>query len=167
MAMEAVSEAKAGQYLTFHLNGQAYAVPINTIREINRVSEITPVPQTPMFVAGVMNLRGKVIPVVNLRMRLGLPKIAYTRETCIIVIEGDAGQVGMIVDSVNSVIDLAVQQIEPPTVGGAGENSFVMGMGKLESQVIVLLAIVRCLSKDALDGKFVEQSSETQSIKAA
>src|SRR4051794_20245968 len=87
--MENVIEAKPGQYLTFVLNNRAYGVPIGTVREINRVSDITPVPQTATFVAGVMNLRGKVIPVVNLRLKLGMPQIEHTKETCIIVIETD------------------------------------------------------------------------------
>jgi purine-binding chemotaxis protein CheW len=146
-------EAKSGQYLTFFLNRQAYGVPIGTVREINRMSEITVVPETPVFVSGVMNLRGKVIPVINLRLRLGLPEIPYTKETCIIIIEGQSGQVGMIVDSVNAVIELTENQIEPrPVMGDSSKLGYVMGMGKVENQVIVLLAIVECLSMAHISG---------------
>lgn len=162
------TDAKPGQYLTFQLNGQAYGVPIGTVREINRVSEITPVPQTPHFVAGVMNLRGKVVPVVNLRLRLAMAQIGYTKETCIIVIEGDSGQVGMIVDSVNAVIELSQAQIEPtPTMGEDGKMGYVMGMGKLDEQVIVLLEIVQCLSKESLSQGQAVQSAQAPKNQSA
>ncbi len=142
-----IRSAKPGQYLTFVLNSQSYGVPIGTVREINRLSEITPVPKTPVFVAGVMNLRGKVIPVVNLRLKLGFVQTEHTKETCIIVIETLVGQVGMIVDSVRGVIELVSNQIEPtPNLGNSSETEFVMGMGKLENSVIILIDIVKALS---------------------
>src|SRR4051812_5909453 len=106
------ADAKPGQYLTFMLNTQAYGVPIGSVREINRVVEITVVPQTPFFVAGVMNLRGRVIPVVDLRLRFNFPATPHTRHTCIIVVEGTQGQFGAIVDSVIGVVDFADNQIE-------------------------------------------------------
>ena len=140
--------AQPGQYLTFCLKSQAYGVPIGNVREINRLTDITAVPQTPFFVAGVMNLRGKVIPVVNLRLKFGLEETAHTRQTCIIVIEGDTGQVGMIVDSVSGVIDLKAEQIEPaPVLGDSNRLSYVLGMGKVEASVIILVDIVQALSK--------------------
>lgn len=146
-----IRSAKPGQYLTFVLNSQLYGVPIGTVREINRLSEITPVPKTPVFVAGVMNLRGKVIPVVNLRLKLGFQETQHTKETCIIVIETAVGQVGMIVDSVRGVIELVSNQIEPtPNLGNSSETEFVMGMGKLENTVIILIDIVRALSANQL-----------------
>lgn len=143
--------AKPGQYLTFTLNSQLYGVPIGTVREINRLSDITPVPRTPAFVAGVMNLRGKVIPVLNLRLKLGFEQVPHTKETCIIVIETPVGQVGMTVDSVSGVIELVSSQIEPtPNLGNEAETDFVLGMGKLESKVIILIDIVRALSQSQL-----------------
>ncbi len=153
--------AKPGQYLSFVLKNQAYGVPIGTVREINRVTDITPVPQTPHFVAGVMNLRGKVIPVVDLRLKFDLEATAHTRNTCIIVIEGDSGQVGMIVDAVTGVMDLAAEQIEPaPVMGDESKLSFVLGMGKIENQVLILVDIVRALSKEQLQGlKDIAESS--------
>jgi purine-binding chemotaxis protein CheW len=157
--MSTQAEAGPGQYLTFTLKNQTYGVPIATVREINRVSEITQVPQTPAFVAGVMNLRGKVIPVVDLRLKLSMERAEHTKATCVIVIEGESGQIGMIVDSVNGVIELAASQIEPPPmVGVSAQDSSVMGMGKVDDQVILLLAIVQCLSKENLTG-LIESSA--------
>ncbi len=139
--------AKAGQYLTFVINKQCYGVPIGTIREINRVSEITQVPKAPHYVTGVMNLRGKVIPVVNLRTRLAFEAIEYTKETCIIVIETPQGQTGMIVDAVNGVIDLTHECIEaPPHLNNSNYSDYVMGMGKADNQIIILIDIVKTLS---------------------
>ncbi|RYZ67812.1 MAG: chemotaxis protein CheW [Proteobacteria bacterium] len=143
------TRATPGQYLTFVLNSQMYGVPISAIREINRVTEITPVPQTPIYYAGVMNLRGKVISVVDLRLKFHLNSSAHTRQTCIIVIEGNDNQVGMIVDSISGVIDLTDGQIEvPPTMGKEDPASYVTGMGKLEDSVLILLDIVKCLSQE-------------------
>jgi purine-binding chemotaxis protein CheW len=142
-----------GQYLSFILNNQSYGVPIGTVREINRVADITAVPQTPSFVAGVMNLRGKVIPVVDQRLKFGLPQAAHTRQTCIIVIESDCGQVGTIVDSVSGVLVLTREQIEPaPVMGNSHDLKFVTGMGKVDNTVLILVDIVDALSKEQLSG---------------
>ncbi len=142
-----IEVTKPGQYLTFHLKELLYGIPIGAVREINRVSEITPVPRTPAAVAGVMNLRGKVIPVVNLRTKLGLPTVEHTKATCIIVIDTPVGQVGMIVDSVSGVLELGAKQIEPtPDFGAGADTEFVLGLGKLEDRVVVLVDIVRALS---------------------
>lgn len=144
--------AKAGQYLTFQLMSEQYGVPIETVREINRVGEITPVPKTADFVKGVMNLRGKIIPVVNLRVRFGMDSQDYTRDTCIIVIDTDIGQVGMIVDSVKEVVDLHDSQIEPPPMLGHDRTlTFVRGMGKIEQRVIILVDVVSAFSAEQLN----------------
>ena len=151
-------QAVPGQYLTFNLKAQRYGVPISTVREINRVSDITHVPQAPEFVVGVINLRGKVIPVVDLRLKFGMETAAHSRETCIIVIDGTDGQIGMIVDSVSEVVDLTGPQIEPPPVlGNDAKLSHVMGMGKIENKIIILVDIIRALSKDNLQ-RFAEVS---------
>lgn len=144
-------KAQPGQYLTFQLMSEQYGLPIETVREINRVGEITPVPRTPDFVKGVMNLRGKIIPVINLRVRFGMPSQDYTRDTCIIVIDTDFGQVGMIVDAVKEVADLDLNQIEPaPVLGNEKTMSFIRGMGKLEDRVIILVDVVLALSHEQL-----------------
>lgn len=143
--------AKAGQYLTFQLQNEFYGVPIGSVREINRVGEITPVPKTPDFVKGVMNLRGKIIPVINLRVKFGMNEEAYTRDTCIIVIDSNIGQVGMIVDAVKEVADLTDNQIEPaPVLGSESSHSFVRGMGKVENRVIILVDVVAAFSFEQL-----------------
>jgi purine-binding chemotaxis protein CheW len=151
--MDANMKAKAGQYLTFQLMSEQYGVPIETVREINRVGEITPVPRTPECVKGVMNLRGKIIPVVNLRVKFGMDPQTYTRDTCIIVIDTQIGQVGMIVDSVKEVVDLKENQIEPsPVLGNETTMSFVRGMGKVDQRVIILVDIVSSFSEEQLSG---------------
>jgi purine-binding chemotaxis protein CheW len=147
--MSETTKAQPGQYLTFQLMNEQYGVPIETVREINRVGEITPVPRTPDFVKGVMNLRGKIIPVINLRVRFGMSSQEYTRDTCIIVIDTDFGQVGMIVDAVKEVADLTQNQIEPaPVLGNERTMSFIRGMGKLEDKVIILVDVVSALSQE-------------------
>lgn len=142
---------KITKYLTFVLKGQPYGVPIGAVREINRVTEITPVPQTPPFVAGVINLRGKVIPVIDLRMKLGMANTQHTKQTCIIVIEGQSEQVGMIVDSVSGVVDLNEDQIEPrPMMGNDDKLGYVLGMGKIDNNVVIIIDIVKALNKEEL-----------------
>ena len=146
------TKAAAGQYLTFLLAEQPYGVPIGTVREINRLSDIAAVPHAASFVAGVMNLRGKVIPVVDLRLKFGLGKAAATKESCIIVIETDHGAVGTIVDAVSGVIGLEAGQIEPPPVlGDAAQLSFLIGMGKADDKVVVLVDAAAGLSRDHFD----------------
>ena len=146
-----MEQAKPGQYLTFNLRGRPFGVPIGTVREINRMGDITPVPKTPTFMAGVMNLRGKVIPVVDLRTKFGVETAPYTRETCIIVIEGTTGQIGTIVDSVSDVVELKDGQIEPtPTITDDPETRYIMGIGKHENRVILLVDIVHALAQDHL-----------------
>ena len=140
---------KAGKYLTFVLDGRRYGVPISTVREINRVSEITPVPRTPLFVVGVMNLRGKAIPVVDLRMKLGVKAGPFTRETCIIVIDTTGGESGIIVDAVHEVVDFSAAQLElPPKLHNPGETGFVSGVGKLENRIVILIDILLALSPE-------------------
>jgi purine-binding chemotaxis protein CheW len=151
--IDLTKKSKPGQYLTFQLQNEQYGVPIETVREINRVVEITPVPRTPEYVKGVMNLRGKIIPVVNLRVKFGMNAQEHTRDTCIIVLDTEIGQVGMIVDSVKEVVDLADNQIEPsPVLGNEETMSFVRGMGKVENRVIILVDIVSAFSHEQLAG---------------
>lgn len=128
------------KFLEFHLRQQPYAVPIGSVREINRMSTISPVPGAAGYVAGVMNLRGKVIPVVDLRVRFGFDKITATKETCIIVVESNGRQGGLIVDSVSGVAEFTEKDMEPsPDVGAAEEARFVTGIGKTESRVVILI----------------------------
>lgn len=154
--LKAAKTSKPGQYLTFTLNARPFGVSIETVREINRMGDITPVPHTPSYVAGVMNLRGKVIPVVDLRAKFGIPVSVYTRETCIIVIEANGSHTGMIVDSVSEVVDLEKNQIEPPPLLGDNTSlSYILGMGKVNDRVIILVDILEALAKEDLD-KYVD-----------
>ena len=146
-------EAKPGQYLTFTIAKECYGIPIGTVREINQLTTITPLPQAASFMEGVMNLRGKLIPIMNLRVKLGLPKIEYTKQTCVIVIDISTGAMGMIVDAVNEVIELTSAQIEEsPLTDEEKENSFNIGMGKFKDQIIILLKITEMLERKEIKG---------------
>jgi len=146
------SQDVGGMYLTFHLDGEEYGVEILKIREIIGIMDITQVPQTPDFVQGVINLRGKVIPVVDLRSKFGLQRAEYDEATCIIVV--DVGMMmGIIVDTVQEVHDIPSTEIEPPPkLGGAVDTSFILGMGKVKDDVKILLDIDKVLTTE----EFVE-----------
>lgn len=145
------AEAKEGKYLTFVLRGEEYGLEILKVREIIGVLDITPVPQTPAFVKGVINLRGKVIPVVDLRLKFGMPAADYTKETCVIVVDVNGMLMGTVVDTVSEVIDIAGKDIEPaPNFGGKISTDFILGMGKIKGKVKILLDIDRVLSTEEL-----------------
>ncbi len=138
--------ARVGQYLSFSLTDLSYAIPISAVREINRVLTITPIPETPKYIAGVMNLRGKVIPIVDLRVRFGMPSGAHTKHTCIIVVDSDQGLAGLLVDSIQGVVALKADQIEPrPQLQDQASLTFVVGMGKVDKNVLVLVDVSRVL----------------------
>jgi len=140
----------AGKYLTFALDREEYGVEILKIREIVGVMEITRVPQTPDFVQGVVNLRGKVIPVIDLRAKFRLPRRTYNDQTCIIVV--DVGMMmGIIVDTVSEVLDFCAKDVEPPPrLGSSLDTSFILGMGKSQDGVKILLDIDRVLHCEEL-----------------
>ncbi|WP_413559444.1 chemotaxis protein CheW [Bdellovibrio sp. HCB209] len=148
------------QYLTLSINKQTYGLLISTIREINRISEITPVPDSPPHVVGVMNLRGKVIPVVDLRMRLRSPSTEITKETCTVVVETQGKHIGIIVDSVSSVIVLEEGNIDRTPVAQEGAN-YVTGVGTIDSSMVLLLDIEKCLNQD-----LVSEVSNQESLAA-
>jgi purine-binding chemotaxis protein CheW len=150
--------AKEGKYLTFVLRGEEYGLEILKVREIIGVLDITPVPQTPTFVKGVINLRGKVIPVVDLRLKFGMTPAEYTKETCIIVVDVKEMLMGTVVDTVSEVIDIADSNIEPaPSFGARVDTGFILGMGKIKGKVKILLDIDRVLSTEEL--ALVEQTT--------
>jgi purine-binding chemotaxis protein CheW len=141
-----------GQYLTFTLNQQLFGIPIQVVREINQLPEITPVPQAPSAVAGVINLRDKMIPVVDLRRKFDLPVQDYSRDTCVIVVDGKNGQVAAIVDTVASVLPLGQDQIEaPPSLVQNSEASPILGLARAGQQVIVLLNMAVLVDQDFID----------------
>ena len=141
---------RSGKYLTFKLAGEEYGVEIMKVREINGVMDITAVPRMPAHVKGVINLRGKVIPVVDLRLKFGLEEIEHTEQTCIIVVNVGK-EIGIIVDTVSEVLDINETDIEPaPALGGALDTSFILGMGKMGDEVKILLNIDRVLAAEEL-----------------
>jgi purine-binding chemotaxis protein CheW len=136
------------KYLTFQLADEEYGVEILKVREIIGVMEITAVPQMPIYMKGVINLRGKVIPVIDLRLKFSFQEIEYTEQTCIIVV--DVGrEIGIIVDTVSEVLDIPRGNIEPPPqIGGSLDTSFILGMGKVGEAVKILLDIDRVLTNE-------------------
>jgi purine-binding chemotaxis protein CheW len=146
---DAVQVAQAGQYLTFELRNRPYCIPIGTVIEINQMSEIAPVPEAPEHVKGVLNLRGKIIPIVDLAQKFSVNDLKQTEERCIIVIESGHGLVGMIVDAVKEVITLAHEDIQPPPrLGTASNNGYVSGIANRDDQVIVMLDIFRVFASE-------------------
>ncbi|MDY7036964.1 MAG: chemotaxis protein CheW [Thermodesulfobacteriota bacterium] len=148
--MNAMPE-REGKYLTFTLDNEEYGIGILKIKEIIGMMPITAVPQTPEFVKGVINLRGKVIPVLDLRLRFGMDAIDYTERTCIIVveIEGQSGTVmiGIVVDAVSEVLNIKGEDIEDtPTFGTRLDTDYILGMAKMEGGVKILLNIDLVLS---------------------
>ena len=139
-----------GKYLTFILDGEEYGLEILKVREIIGIMDITKVPQTPDFVQGVINLRGKVIPVIDLRSKFGLKRAEYNDQTCIIVV--DVGMLmGIIVDTVQEVHDIPTANIEPPpSLGASVDTSFILGMGKVKEDVKILLDIDKVLTAQDL-----------------
>ncbi len=153
-AVKAMTE-KEGKYLTFSMAEEEYGIGILKIREIIGMMPITSVPRTPEFVKGVINLRGKVIPVVDLRLRFEIEAIDYTERTCIIVveIEGPAGivQIGIVVDSVSEVLNIKGEDIEDtPAFGTKLNTEYILGMAKMEGGVKILLDIDSVLSGEEI-----------------
>ena len=148
-------EDKEGKYLTFTLAEEEYGVGILKIKEIIGMIPITPVPKTPKFVKGVINLRGKVIPVIDLRLRFGMEELEYTERTCIIVveIEGRTGIIltGIVVDAVSEVLNIKGEDMEStPTFGAKLDTQYILGMAKMEGGIKILLDIDQVLDTEEL-----------------
>ena len=139
-----------GKYLTFKLADEEYGIEILKVREINGLMDITAVPRMPACMKGVINLRGKVIPVIDLRLTFGLSEAEHTEQTCIIVVNVGR-EVGIIVDTVSEVVDIQAGNIEPPpSIGSSVDTGFILGMGKVGSAVKILLDIEKALAGDDL-----------------
>ncbi len=146
---------KEGKYLTFSLAGEEYGIGILKVKEIIGMMPITTVPRTPTFVKGVINLRGKVIPVVDLRRKFDMEEIAYTERTCIIVVEirsqGGSVLIGIVVDSVSEVLNIKGGDIEEtPTFGARVNTDYILGMAKMNGTVKILLDIDKVLSAEEI-----------------
>ncbi len=142
---------KAGKYLTFKLGAEEFGLEILKVQEIIKMMDITKVPRTPEFVRGVINLRGKVIPVVDLRLKFGMDSKETTDKTCVIVAQVARGQtritMGTIVDEVSEVLDINAEQIEPaPEFGASVDTAFILGMGKVAKRVVMLLDVDKVLA---------------------
>jgi purine-binding chemotaxis protein CheW len=143
--------AKAGKFLTFLLGGEEYGIEILKVQEIIGILPITTVPRTPNFIRGVINLRGKVIPVMDLRSKFGLESIEETYTTCIIVVQSAAGQIGVIVDKVCDVLHIPASDIEEaPSLGPDVDISYILGIGKSQGKAKLLLDIDKVLSYEDL-----------------
>jgi purine-binding chemotaxis protein CheW len=149
---EHAEDTQAGKYLTFLLGGESYGLEIRHVTEIIGLHDITRVPDVPDYIKGIINLRGKVIPIMDVRARFGMPPRDYDARTCIIVINVEASAVGLVVDTVSEVIDIAEAQIEPPpSVGGGRGRGFMQGVGKLGEDVKLLLDANRLLYGEELE----------------
>jgi purine-binding chemotaxis protein CheW len=143
------------QYLTFMLGGEVFAIGILAIKEIIEYGNLTEVPMMPDYIRGVINLRGSVVPVVDLSARFGRKNTELTRRTCIVIIEVASDQekqvIGVVVDAVNEVLEIQADQIEPPPAFGAKiRTDFIRGMGKVEEKFVIILNVDNVLSIDDL-----------------
>lgn len=148
-------ESLAGKYLTFNLGNEGYGLEILKVQEIIGMQNITSVPTTPEYVKGVINLRGKVIPVIDLRLKFGMSPQETTRKTCIIVVQvhGDDADLimGIVVDEVSEVLNIAADQIEPASaLGSRLDSQFILGMAKTEAAVKILLDIDKILAPEEI-----------------
>ncbi len=150
--MEAVeARTREGKYLSFVLNNEVYGIEILKVREIISLMDVTNVPQTPDHMKGVINLRGKVIPVIDLRLKFSMPEEEHTQETCTIVVEVDSTSIGLIVDSVSEVMEINRNEIEDaPQFGQGIDTNFIMGLGKAKDTIVILLDIAKVLSEEEL-----------------
>lgn len=153
MSVDAITETR--QYLTFKLDNEVFALDVATVREVLDFTTIAKIPRTPEFMRGVINLRGSVVPVVDLRLAFGMSATEKTVNTCIIVMEVKLGAntaiMGALADSVEEVIDLEPEQIEPPpNIGASIRIDFIRGMGKRDSHFLMILDIDRVFSADQL-----------------
>jgi purine-binding chemotaxis protein CheW len=153
----ATTDARAGKYLTFHLANEEFGIRVLKVREIMGLQEITAVPQTPSHIKGVINLRGKVVPVIDLRLKFGLPIAEYTQRTCIIVtqVQGESSSVlmGIVVDGVSEVLNLTGPEIEDtPDFGEEISGRYLLGMAKVKGKVKILLDIDKVLTAQEVGG---------------
>lgn len=154
----AAPASRSGKYLTFILSGEQYCIDIRTVNSIQSMRPIVPLPQTPHYVRGVTNLRGKIIPVINTRTKFGMPEIEPTGETGIIILDVGEKQIGILVDSVKEVVDIDESMIAPPPSFGDGGigSEMISGLCRMGEQVKIMLNVEKMLSDDvsALSGAF-------------
>jgi purine-binding chemotaxis protein CheW len=152
-----VTDGRAGKYLAFHLGPEQFAIGVLDVREIMGMQNVTAVPQTPAYVKGIINLRGKVVPVIDLRVKFGMTATDHTARTCIIVVNVPDGQdgllMGVIVDAVSEVANIAAEEIEnPPDFGQGTTPQFLTGIAKTKAGVKMLLNTEKVLTTSEIDG---------------
>lgn len=135
-----------GKHLIFQLDKRNYGIHILTISEIIGIMSVIPIPKTPDFVKGIINLRGKIIPIIDLRLKFGMQEKEYNEETCIIIVNVDSenttNQIGLVVDIVSEVVDIPLSEVEPPPKYSVDSNQeFITGVAKVKDQVVLLLNI--------------------------
>lgn len=137
------------QVVSFHLGSEEYGVDISQVQEIIRMVEITHVPRAPHFMEGVINLRGQLIPIIDLRMRFGMSRAEHTKSTRIVVTEIGSKKVGIIVDSVSEVLNIPLEQVEdaPDMIAGVG-TEYIQGVGKVNERLIILLDLTMVITGD-------------------
>jgi len=153
--MSAPDVAPSAQYLTFVLDGERYAVEISKVREVLEFTTVNRVPRTPEYLRGMINLRGNIVPVIDLRLKLGMSRTERTVDTCVIItevdVDGERLVLGALADSVQEVIELDAASIAPPPrMGTRVDTRFIRGMGKREDQFLVILDIELVLSDEEL-----------------
>nr|MBF0223679.1 purine-binding chemotaxis protein CheW [Desulfobulbaceae bacterium] len=145
-------DAQKDKYLTFHLAKEDYGIEIAFVTEIIGIQKITEVPDMPVYIKGVINLRGKVIPVMDVRTKFKLEAREYDERTCIVVVDIDGTSVGLVVDEVSEVIDIPASQVEPAPQTGKGNSSrYLKGMGKIDDEVKILLNVEKLLYEEELE----------------
>ena len=162
-----VGQEAAAQYLTFALGEEVFAMDIRTVREIIQYGPMTTVPLMPVFVRGVINLRGAVVPVIDLQARFGRAAAQVSKKTCIVIFDamrdGERVELGLLVDAVSEVIDISAEQIEPPpSFGGTVRHDFIKGMGKVANRFVIILEPDKAFDVDEM-AQLCESSQDTVS----
>lgn len=153
------------KFITFRIRNETYGFPIEVVKEINRLPHLTPLPSSPAFIKGVMNLRGKIVPVADLRMKFGMEPVEKTRESCVIIIESQFGFMGLVVDAVREVREIAPEHIDPPIQLQPGEN-LIQGFAKTKDEVIVLIDVLKAFSENLI-AEVTNLSQEVETHKEA
>ncbi|KYC29171.1 CheW protein [Sterolibacterium denitrificans] len=174
LPQETQATAEQQQYLTFQLGAEMFATGILCVKEIIEYGDLTVVPMMPESIRGVINLRGAVVPVIDLSSRFGRQPTQLTRRTCIIIVEivndDERQEVGVIVDAVSEVLEIREDQIEPPPAFGAKiRTDFIRGMGKVDGKFVIILNVNRVLSLDdlAMVGQMAATGAETDALEHA
>lgn len=144
---EAMDKQEEEQLVVFALAKEEYGLPITKVHEINRMAPITALPQTPSFVEGVINLRGRIIPVIDLRKRFQLPVLEQTDNTRIIIVDMEGKMIGVVVDAVNEVVRLPNEQVEPAPPSFILDSKYICGVGKLDKRMLILLDIDKVITE--------------------